>query len=216
LLCTCGGFEHMHSYMDTAACRVQNSQYGSGYRLFVLGWEDYETLFYLQMILEAWPASFKKLMWSVNESLLLPCDHNQIIHALLVEIFHIHEPIAAGVPWRLGHPPHLDTVTLRPALSDTVTNWPKNIFILWHSDPGVGLSEHPKPLSSTPQKWVETLAVMIGIMSRHYRKLGYSLFLLGLMGQCRTPHTNGAHKKWHRATWQNSTNAWVSRVCALT
>ncbi len=39
--------------------------------------------------------------------------------------------------------PHLDTVTLRPAPSDTVTIRPTNVFILRQSDPtGVGQSDH--------------------------------------------------------------------------
>jgi hypothetical protein len=48
-------------------------------------------------------------------------------------------------------PPRLDTVTLRPAPSDTVTIRPTNVYILWQSDPtGVGLSDHPQTAQFDP------------------------------------------------------------------
>ncbi len=54
---------------------------------------------------------------------------------------------------KINPPPHLDTGTLWPALFDSVTIWPKNVFILWHSDPTqVVLPDHPKLLSWTPRK----------------------------------------------------------------
>ncbi len=47
--------------------------------------------------------------------------------------------------------PQLDTVTLRPALSDTVTIRPTNVFILRQSDPtGVGQSDHTQTAQFDP------------------------------------------------------------------
>jgi hypothetical protein len=58
--------------------------------------------------------------------------------------------LVSGVPWWLGHP-HLDTVTLRPALSNTVMNRPTNVHILRQSNPtGVGLSDHPQTARFDP------------------------------------------------------------------
>jgi hypothetical protein len=49
-------------------------------------------------------------------------------------------------------PPRLDTVTLRPAPSDTVTIRPTYVYILWPSDPqGLDCLTTPKPLSSALQ-----------------------------------------------------------------
>jgi hypothetical protein len=101
-----------------------------------------------------------------------------------------------GVPWWIirPSPPHLDTMTHWPALSNNVTIRPKNVFILWHSDPcGSDCPATPKPHNSTPQKWVEWLAVTFQPVSQHCKKISYSLFCLGPVGQCRTP-IDGAHK----------------------
>jgi hypothetical protein len=58
---------------------------------------------------------------------------------------------------------------------------------LWQSDPWVGTTEH--------------LAILCSAWDR----------------QDSAEHrTDGAHKKQHRATRQNSTNAWVIQACALT
>ncbi len=47
--------------------------------------------------------------------------------------------------------PHLDTVTLRPAPSDTVTIRPTDVFILRQSDPtGVGQSDHTQTAQFDP------------------------------------------------------------------
>jgi hypothetical protein len=47
--------------------------------------------------------------------------------------------------------PQLDTMTLRPALSDTVTIRPTNVFILRQSDPtGVGQSDHTQAAQFDP------------------------------------------------------------------
>ncbi len=47
--------------------------------------------------------------------------------------------------------PQLDTVTLRPALSDTVTIHPTNVLILRQSDPtGVGQSVHTQTAQFDP------------------------------------------------------------------
>jgi hypothetical protein len=47
--------------------------------------------------------------------------------------------------------PQLDTVTLRPAPSDTVTIRPTNVFILRQSDPtGVGQSDHTQTAQFDP------------------------------------------------------------------
>ncbi len=47
--------------------------------------------------------------------------------------------------------PQLDTVTLRPAPSDTVTICPTNVFILRQSDPtGVGKSDHTRTAQFDP------------------------------------------------------------------
>ncbi len=47
--------------------------------------------------------------------------------------------------------PQLDTVTLRPALSDTVTIRPTNVFILRQSDPtGVGQSDYTQTTQFDP------------------------------------------------------------------
>ncbi len=54
------------------------------------------------------------------------------------------------VPWRLRHP-QLDTVTLRPAPSDTVTIRPTKVFILRQSDPtGVRQSDHTQTAQFDP------------------------------------------------------------------
>jgi hypothetical protein len=48
-------------------------------------------------------------------------------------------------------PPCLDTVTLRPTPSDTVTICPTNVFILRQSDPtGVGQSDHTQTAQFDP------------------------------------------------------------------
>jgi hypothetical protein len=58
--------------------------------------------------------------------------------------------------WRCGRlddcaTPQLDTVTLQPAPSDTVTIRPTNVFILRQSDPtGVGQSDHTQTAQFDP------------------------------------------------------------------
>ncbi len=61
--------------------------------------------------------------------------------------------LGPGITWCLDDcaTPQLDTVTLRPAPSDTVTIRPTNIFILRQSYPtGVGQSDHTQTAQFDP------------------------------------------------------------------
>ncbi len=104
--------------------------------------------------------------------------------------------------------PQLDTVTLRPALSDTVTIRPTNVFILRQSDPtGVGQSDHTQtaqfdPLRSGSKRWLWQSD------PRTIRPI--FCFARRVRGQFGRRHTDGAVKKRRCATREDFTYAWVS------
>ncbi len=60
------------------------------------------------------------------------------------------------------------------------------------------------------------LNICCDIPSWHKKNLPVLWSSWGQARQCRTQHIDVAHKKRHPATQQNSSNVWVSWLCALT
>jgi hypothetical protein len=98
--------------------------------------------------------------------------------------------------------PQLDTVTLRPAPSDTVTIRPTNVYILRQSDPtGVGQSDYTQTAQFDP------LEVGLNVGCDNPTHFCFARRVRGQFGQ---RHTDGAVKKRRCATREDFTHAWVS------
>jgi hypothetical protein len=109
--------------------------------------------------------------------------------------------------------PQLDTVTLRPAPSDTVTIRPTNVFILRQSDPtGVGQSDHTQTAQFDPLE----VGLNVGCNNPTHVQSDPHTFrpilcsARRVRGQFGWRHTDGAVKKRCCATRENFTHAWVS------
>ncbi len=81
----------------------------------------------------------------------------------------------------------------------------------------VGLSSYPQTSQFDPSKVGTNIFCDILTHESAVQKT-YPILcsIQSPVGQCRTPHTDGAHKKRHCATKQKFTNTWFSQVCALT
>jgi hypothetical protein len=108
-------------------------------------------------------------------------------------------------------PPLLDTVTLRPAPSNTVMIRLTNIFILRQSDPtGVGQSDHTQTAQFDPLE----VGLNVGCDNlTHVQSDPFSAPPGGRV-QFGQRHTDGAVKKQRCAARENFTHARVSRAQA--
>jgi hypothetical protein len=149
--------------------------------------------------------------WTIHISLLESFFRDMIANSLIKTFF---ECTPRHYVWCLDDyaTPHLDTVTLRPAPSDTVTIRPTNVFILRQSDPtGVGQSDHTQttqfdPLEGGSKRWLW--------QSDPWSIRPILCFARRVRGQFGRGHTDGAVNKWSCTTRENFTHAWVSRAQA--
>ncbi len=103
--------------------------------------------------------------------------------------------------------PQLDTVTLRPTPSGTVTIRPRNVFILRQSDPTwVGQSDHTQTAQSDPLE----VGLNVGCDNPTHEQSDPCSVSPAGYGQFGRRHTDGTVKKRCCATQDNFTHAWVS------
>ncbi len=120
---------------------------------------------------------------------------------VLLSLELCHFGLCRMVPWWLGHL-RLDTVTLRPAPSDTVMIHPTNVYILWLSDPqGSNWPTTPKLLRLTLRRgskcwlWQSDPQIIRSILCSAWRGGGSTV-------RTATPTWGVTH------TWVRRTQAW--------
>jgi hypothetical protein len=104
-------------------------------------------------------------------------------------------------------PPRLDTMTLRPTVTDIVSIRPTNVYILRQSDStGVGLSDHPQTAQFDPLE----VTLSVGCDNpTHVQSNPFSALPSGV-GSVRTTTCRWYCYKRRCATRENFADAWVS------